>query len=151
MCNALAMGFVERVGNLDGIAQHLIQRQRAFLQMLRQGFTFDVLHHEIVGSVLMANIVENADVRMIQTGNGSRFALEALAKLLPARVVVWKDFDGDDAVETRIAGAIHLTHSSRSNAGENFVGTQTLASRGRHSSLVKWVQSIAPSRALREN
>jgi len=40
----------------------------------------DVLHHQIVE----ADVVQRADVRMIQRGDGAGFPLEALAELLGA-------------------------------------------------------------------
>ena len=80
MRDPLAMGFVERVGNFDGIAQDLIKRQRPLRQLLCKRLAFQILHDEIIGSVLMAHIVKNTDVRMIQTGNRSRFPFEALAE-----------------------------------------------------------------------
>ena len=33
------------------------------------------------GAVLLADVVERADVRMVELGDGARFALEALAEL----------------------------------------------------------------------
>ena len=80
---AVAVGVVERVGDLNGVLQHLVQRQRALLQPVRQRFAFQVLHHQVVDSVLLADVVQRADVGMIQAGDGARFALEALARVRP--------------------------------------------------------------------
>ena len=33
-----------------------------------------------------------------------------------------QNFDGDDAVQARVAGAVHLAHPARANGGEDFVG-----------------------------
>jgi hypothetical protein len=43
--DAFAVGFVQRIGNFDGELQHLLQRERAFQQPLRQRLAFQVLHH----------------------------------------------------------------------------------------------------------
>jgi hypothetical protein len=59
---------------------------------------------------------------MIQAGNGARFTLESFAQFGTIRKMRWQNFDGDDAVETRVAGAVHLAHSARANAGEDFIG-----------------------------
>jgi hypothetical protein len=42
---SLAVGFVERVGNIDGVLQDLIDRQRTFFQALGQRLAFQRLHH----------------------------------------------------------------------------------------------------------
>ena len=62
---------------------------------------FEVLHHEVVG----ADIEDGTDVGMIQRGNSAGFALEAVRESL------LRYFDSDVAVEARIVGAIHLTHT----------------------------------------
>jgi hypothetical protein len=33
-----------------------------------------------------------------------------------------QNFDGDGSVEASVFGAVNLTHSTRTNGGENFVG-----------------------------
>lgn len=43
-------------------------------------------------------------MRMIQTGNRPRFALESFAQIGFAGEMVRKNFDGDDAVKPCIAG-----------------------------------------------
>ena len=78
MDDAAAMGFVQPVRNLRPALQPLLQRQRSFLQTLRQRLSFYALHHQIVDAVLRAHVVQSADVRMIQAGNGLRFTLESL-------------------------------------------------------------------------
>src|SRR6516165_6602689 len=78
MNDSRSMCFVQGVGNLRSVLQHLLQGQRSFLQPLRECFSFDTLHHQIVDPTLMAYVVEHADVGMIQLGDGLGFALEAL-------------------------------------------------------------------------
>ena len=46
-----------------------------------QRLAFQVLHHQEVDAVLVADVVQRADVRMVQRGDGLRFALEALLHL----------------------------------------------------------------------
>ena len=120
--HALAVRLVQRVGNLDGVLQHLLDRQRTFLQSLRERLAFQILHHQIIDSVLMSCIVKRADMRMIQAGNRLRFALEAFAQVSAVGEMSGKNLDGDDSIEARIAGLVHLAHSTRTNSGEDFVG-----------------------------
>jgi hypothetical protein len=44
------------------------------------------------------DVVERADMRMIQAGNGPCFPLEALAEYGSIRKVIREDFDGNDAL-----------------------------------------------------
>ena len=43
---------------------------------MRQRLAFKILHHQVVGAVLTADVVKRADVRVTQTRDGSRFSLE---------------------------------------------------------------------------
>ena len=65
MHDALPVRLVEGVRNLDRNLQRFIQRQRALLQPRRERLPFEILHHEVIGAVLLADIVEHADVRVI--------------------------------------------------------------------------------------
>ena len=67
-----------RVSDLRAVLQHEADRKCAFLQPGGESFALHQLHHEVIGT----DIVERADVRMIQCGDGARLALEACAELL---------------------------------------------------------------------
>ena len=54
---------VQRIGDLDGMAQDLIERQRAFPQPLRERLALEIFH-ELIGAILTADVVKGADARM---------------------------------------------------------------------------------------
>src|SRR5689334_23833 len=87
MSNSLAVGAVERIRDLDAQTKHLLHRQRTF-----QNLALDVFHHEVV----RADVMQRADVRMIQRGHGLRLPSETLAEALGG------DLDGYDTVEPRV-------------------------------------------------
>ena len=66
------------------------------------------------------------DMGMIQSGNGACFTLEAL------HVLFVKNFDGDRAAQAYIFGTVDLSHSSRSDEGEDFVWAEFDAGRECH-------------------
>ena len=101
---AFAVRFVQGVGHFNRILQSLLQRQRALLQPVRECFPFQIFHHQIIGSVLTADVKQRADVRMIQTGDGLRFALKALAQFGTICKMSRKNFDGNSSIEAGIAG-----------------------------------------------
>src|SRR5438445_3350683 len=142
MRHALAVGLVQRVGNLDGVMQDLIERQWTFLQPLRQRLALQVFHYEEIDSVLMAYVVENANMRMVQAGNGLCFTLEALAQFGSIGKVIREDFASDNAIQTRVAGAVDLAHPASANTGENFVRAQTFAGKDRHGLLPTYIRGV---------
>jgi len=80
VCCFLLFGALAEFGlsHLRTILQHLFQRERPFPEPLRQGLPFHAFHHQIIDSILMTHVVQNANVRMIQAGNRFGFPLEPL-------------------------------------------------------------------------
>jgi len=116
------MRLVERVGNLDGVLQDLLDRQRVFHEPLRQRLAFEIFHHQKINSVLMSSVVERANVRMIQTGDRFCFALEALAQFGPVGEMGGENFDGNNSIKPGVTSTVNLSHAARTDSGEDFVG-----------------------------
>ncbi len=79
MHNPLTVRFIESVRDLGRISQQIGAGERAFPNPRRERLPLEILHHQILDSVLVANVIERANVRMIQTGDGTCFTLESLA------------------------------------------------------------------------
>ena len=58
------MGLFQAVANFAAVFQYLLWRKRTAGKPMRNGFAFEQLHYQIADSILMANIIEGADVRM---------------------------------------------------------------------------------------
>ena len=69
-------------------------------------------------SVVRDDVVQRADVGMIQRGDGAGFALEALTETLH------RNFDGNVAVQASIASPVHLTHPAPADGSEDFMGAE---------------------------
>ena len=80
----------------------------------------------------MTNVVESADVRVLQVGEGVGFALEPLAEFGLLGQVSGQGFDRDDAVEACVAGLIHLAHATGAEWRDDFVGAEPGAGRQGH-------------------
>ena len=87
-----------------------MERQRAL-----QGLALDVLHHQVV----RPDIVQGADVGVVQRGYGAGFALEAFGEVRA------RELHGDGAVESGVAAFVHFAHPARADGDENFVWSQT--------------------------
>src|SRR5215467_3198537 len=124
MSDALLVRGVQRVADLPGVLHRLIDRQRTF-----QRSAVNVLHHQVI----RPDVVELANVRMIQRGDRTRFPLEALRKLLLG------DFDRDGAIKPCIAGLVHLAHAAFAQRRQDLVGTEFVAS------VQHWMSTLRPS------
>jgi hypothetical protein len=69
---------------------------------------------------------------MLKGGNSLGFALQALSQFRVRGEMQRQNLDRDGAVEAGVLGAIHLTHSARTNSGQDFVGAQFRANGKRH-------------------
>ena len=112
MDDALAMRLVERVGNLGGDRQRLVERQRPSFQPRGQRLALEMRHDQVVRAIDAADVVDAADVRMVQRGDRPRLALEAGPRIGVAGDFTREDFDGNRAIETSIPGFVDLAHAA---------------------------------------
>ena len=115
------MGFVEGVGDLRAVLEHVVQGQRPLDEALFERFAFQALHNDEIDSILVADIMENADIGMIQAGYGFGFAFEALSGLGVRGQVVGQDLDCDLAVEAGVAGTVNFSHATGAERRDDFV------------------------------
>ena len=89
MYDSVRVRSIERGGNLNGDRDGLFQRQRSLERR-----AIHVLHDQIVG----ADVVESADVGMVQCRHGTSFPVETFGELL------FGNLDSDGAVQSRVTG-----------------------------------------------
>ena len=122
--NAGAVSFLQRIANLYAALQRLLQWKRPLLQAEVQALALDVLHHQVVGSILASHIMQHANVGMIERGNRACFPLEALLGLEVGRKMRRQDFDRYSALQAGVASAIHFAHAARAQRRLNFIGPE---------------------------
>jgi hypothetical protein len=103
-------------------------------QSIRQRLILQVLHDEIRRAILVADVVQSADVRMIKLRNRAGFALESVAELGVCRELRRKDLDRNRAIEARVLGFVDLAHPSGADKRQDFVRTETCEEAGPPSS-----------------
>ncbi len=104
----------QRLGYLHGAAQQMIERQRTFPQAPRCAWSGlrNVLHHQVRHAFLFANVVQRANVRMIQGRRSLRLALEANPEVGTLRSFGMYHLDRHQTSQARVARAKHLAHSA---------------------------------------
>jgi hypothetical protein len=112
---------VERVGDLFPELEYLGGGQRALHEPLGERLAFDHLHHQVVGVALAPDVVERADVRVVERGDRLRLALEARAHLGIGGEVLGQHLDRDVAAEAGVRGTEHLAHAARAERGGDLV------------------------------
>lgn len=66
MHDALGMGFVQRVGNLDRHLENAGLGERPLSDELAQRLSVDILHRDVTNAAIFADIVDVRDVGMGQ-------------------------------------------------------------------------------------
>ena len=133
MDDAAAMRGGERARNLDGVLERGVERHRA--ARLGERGAVEKLHDQktdfgvvvVPGGPFAADVVERADVRMVERRDRFRLALEALPHLVARRDVGMDDLESDQPIETGVPGLVDLAHPASPEGAEDFVRSQTCA------------------------
>jgi hypothetical protein len=112
MNDAGAMRTVERVGDLNADTERFVQFQRSLLQPPFERFTLEVLQDQERGALVLADVVQRADVWVIELRNRPGFAIEALAEPGIGRHRGRQHLYCDDAIEPGVAGFVDLAHAA---------------------------------------
>jgi hypothetical protein len=114
---------IERAGDLDCDLQRLFDRHGSLAQPRFQALAFEILHHQELDRALAADVVQRADVRMVQAGDGPRLALEALGEVARANL------DRNRPIQSRVARAKDLAHPPGTQRGDDLIGPQSSVCR----------------------
>lgn len=112
MGNALLVCGFERGGDLFRDPQRLVDRQRS-----PDGGAFDVFHDQAVRT----DVVQRADVGVIERRDCAGLVLEALRELLVGRL------DGADPIQPGVTGFPDLAHVAAANRRGDLVGPERVA------------------------
>src|SRR3989442_4314137 len=126
------MRFVQCVGDLRPEVEWLFEWKRVLFEAFGQRFPLDAFHSEIINAVLMTDIMQGANIRMIQAGNGLRFALEALLANRIRGELRGQNFDRDGALQPRVAGAVNFAHAPRTKRHADFIRAKLCTWGERH-------------------
>ena len=103
----------ERECRLDADVRDLAGRQRARPDPLRQGRSFNVLHDDEDPLVVLIDLVDGADVRVVERGDGLRLVDQALPGLLAAGDCVGQHLDGHFAAKRAVLRQKDFAHPAR--------------------------------------
>ena len=118
------VGGGERGCDLQRDAGDLVSRHRPARDPRRQRLALDQLEHEVIGVVLATDVVQRADVRVVEARDRFRLALEAGAECGIGGEGLGQHLDRDLAAEPGIAGAPHFTHAAGPKGSDDFVGAE---------------------------
>jgi hypothetical protein len=133
----------EGVGNLEAVTDDRLGGETAVRDQLRQRLAVDELHRDERSPVRRADLVDRADVRMVERRGGARLSQEA-GLVGGVRIGTGVDeLDGDQAVQTLVVGPVDHAHAAGAEAGLDPVVAERLAN---HGAFCNWPLLPAPDR-----
>jgi len=118
---------IERVGDFDGQAEQHVHLQRASGNAMLEGQAVEILHCDEGLAVLFANVVNGADVGVVESGSRLGFAAEALQRLAILGDVFGEEFQGDEAIEPGVFGLVYNAHAAATQLFNDAVVRDSLA------------------------
>ena len=110
--DAFGVGGVERVRNLDAQREQLLGFERAARDQVLERHAVEKFHGDEGSAFVLADVVNRADVRMIERGSGLCLALEAGQRLWIAGNLVGQEFQGDETMQARVFCLVDDTHAA---------------------------------------
>src|SRR5215467_14157019 len=110
MCDRRAMRLIQSVHDLNRYSECLVERQRAAFESRGECLAFKVFHDQVLDAVVMADVIQRADVGMSQPGHRACLTLKALLELTVRSKLRREDLDCDGTIETDVAGFVDLSH-----------------------------------------
>ncbi len=88
------------------------------------------LHGDEGTALLLANVVNGADVGVVQCGRGLGFTLKAGQRLRVAGDFIGQEFQGDKSAQPGVLGLVHHTHPTAAQLLDDAVVRDGLADHG---------------------
>ena len=121
MHDAFAVRGVQRVRHLNRQIQQAIQFHRRPGDHVLQRAAIQEFHGDERFSIRLADVVNRADVGVIQRGSGLRFSLKARESLRVFRHIIGQEFQRNETVQPRVLSLVDDTHASAAEAFHNAV------------------------------
>ena len=108
----LAWAASRPVGDLNAEVEKFRDGDGLAGDAMLEGLAFEQFHGDEGAAFEFVDVVNGADVGMVQEGGGAGFAAESFDGLWVMGDVVGKKFEGDVAAETGVFGLVDHTHPS---------------------------------------
>ena len=131
MNDALAVRRVEGIGDFDPDGEELIQFHRTAVDQVLERLAAEAFHHDEGMAFMLADLVNGADVGMIQRGGGAGLAAKTLEGLRVLGRIFGQKLQGNEAAELSVLGLVDDSHAPAAKQVENPVVRDCLSDHGR--------------------
>ena len=125
--NPLGVCGVQRIDNLGSQLQQLFGGERLAADSVLERLSLQQLHGDEVLAVRFVNLMNSADVRMIERRGGKRFSLKAFTSSGIILHIGRQELQRDMAMQLEVFGFVHHTHPAATELRENAIVRDCLA------------------------
>ena len=109
---------VESIGNLDAQIEHRFDLQRLATDPVPERLPLQQFHGDEGSPIGLVNLVDRADVRVVQRGRSLGLPLETAEGLRIVGEFVGKELQGDVATELQVFCLVHHAHAPTADLAE---------------------------------
>ena len=111
MDDPLRVRGLERVGDLDGEVKQFVRLERLARNAMLQGLSLQQLHRDEGLAFVLVDVVNRADVGMVERGRRLRFPLESFQSLPVPGEFCRQKLQGHSALQLAVLGLVHYPHA----------------------------------------
>ncbi len=130
MNNSFSMGRIETVGNFDREIKYPLQLNSRAQNHIPESLALQIFHHQKETALVLANLINRANVWMIQCRRSPRLAPEALQRLRIVRQRIRKKLERDETIELDVLGLVDHTHPAAADFAQHAIMRDGLAKNG---------------------
>jgi len=119
--DAVAVSPVEGVRHLNADVDDLVNLQRTAGKAVPERLPLHQLHHDEGASVVFSDVVDGADVPVIERGGGPGLHPEPVERLLIARELFGHELDGNRPPQPDVLGSVDDAHSASAQLADDSV------------------------------
>jgi len=101
---------LERIGDVDADLEELPRFERSDVDTVLQGHPLEQLHHDEGLPLVLSDVVNRADVGVVEGGGGLRLSSEALYSGRVAEDPIREKLQRDGSVQPGVLGLVDHTH-----------------------------------------
>ena len=112
---------LEGVGDLDAEIEQRVELEGSRGEAVAQRLAFEQLHGDEGPPVVLVDVVDRADVGVLERGGGARLALQPLEGLRVARQLLGQELQRDASAELQVLGLVDDAHAAAAQLREHAV------------------------------
>jgi hypothetical protein len=117
----MVMCLIEGIGELRRNMQDFVERQWPPKEPMRERLAGEVLDDQVIGAVLLADVVQRADVRVRQARDRASFTPKTFSSTRIDRRLSRQDLNGNCAIKAAVACFVDFTHPPCAEWREDFI------------------------------